>query len=35
VNLTQADLLRNLIFMLLPTRAATVYTKTSGGRWSG
>ena len=25
VNLTQADLLRNLIFMLLPTRAATVY----------
>jgi uncharacterized protein with ParB-like and HNH nuclease domain/alkylated DNA nucleotide flippase Atl1 len=25
VNLTQADLLRNLIFMLLPTRAARVY----------
>ena len=25
VNLTQADLLRNLIFMLLPTRAAEVY----------
>jgi uncharacterized protein with ParB-like and HNH nuclease domain/alkylated DNA nucleotide flippase Atl1 len=25
VNLTQADLLRNLIFMLLPTRAAAVY----------
>ena len=25
MNLTQADLLRNLIFMLLPTRAATVY----------
>ncbi|MGH3232765.1 MAG: GmrSD restriction endonuclease domain-containing protein [Streptosporangiaceae bacterium] len=25
VNLTQADLLRNLIFMLLPTRAGTVY----------
>jgi uncharacterized protein with ParB-like and HNH nuclease domain/alkylated DNA nucleotide flippase Atl1 len=25
VNLTQADLLRNLIFMLLPTRASTVY----------
>jgi hypothetical protein len=25
VNLTQADLLRNLIFMLLPMRAATVY----------
>ncbi|MGH2451338.1 MAG: DUF262 domain-containing protein [Candidatus Limnocylindria bacterium] len=25
VNLTQADLLRNLIFMLLPTRASVVY----------
>ncbi len=25
VNLTQADLLRNLIFMLLPTRASAVY----------
>ena len=25
VNLTQADLLRNLIFMLLPTRASEVY----------
>lgn len=25
VNLTQADLLRNLLFMLLPTRSATVY----------
>src|SRR5262249_7696857 len=25
VNLTQADLLRNLIFMLLPTRAGVVY----------
>ncbi len=25
VNLTQADLLRNLVFMLLPTRAAAVY----------
>lgn len=25
VNLTQADLLRNLIFMLLPTRAGSVY----------
>ena len=25
MNLTQADLLRNLIFMLLPTRAAEIY----------
>ena len=34
VNLTQADLLRNLIFMLLPTRAGRSTTR-SGGRWNG
>jgi uncharacterized protein with ParB-like and HNH nuclease domain len=34
VNLTQADLLRNLIFMLLRTRAGRSTTR-SGGQWNG